>query len=116
MRNRPKLAIAVALSMIMCSWLMTATTYAISNIDYHYSKWVHVTTRMPALVEEYKSIYPYGLFLSVIASVVGVSVIAGKMKNLQAMAYSFGIIIVLHIGWFFLWLLATYIANQTFIS
>ena len=85
-------------------------------MNFCYAKWTAENITLPYLAALFKPIYNYVWILPILTALIGSLIAAKKMTRGITIAFSVSALVVIHVWWFFFWLLAIYLSNQSFIA
>ena len=114
MNTSDKWILPVATGALICSGTVAAITWGISVSNFHYAKWTTENISLPYYATLFKAIYNYAWILPLLTALLGILIIAKKITKGTTMACGITALVVIHVWWFFFWLLAIYLSNQSF--
>lgn len=116
MNNSNITVVVGAATSVICSLLVTFATTAIAHLELTYARWTRVVTQVPALVGVFKEIYGGVWLLPIGTAIVAYCVVGKRIVRPEIAVSCISALVILHVVWFFFWLLALYLANQSFVS
>ncbi len=102
--------------LFVCSLIMAFVTFAISRAEFNYSLWVAGPRGKcpPFMTDLLMSSYWAVWLLPAATFFVGALALARKIVSEFWLNVWIAVLGVLHVGWFFFWLLGLYLVNQSF--
>ena len=108
--------VAKAVTAVICSLLVISATTAMAHVELNYAKWTRTVTQPPPLVGLFKQLYGVAWLLPIGTAMVAYCVVAKRIIRPETTAWCISALVILHVIWFLLWVLAFYLANQSFVS
>jgi hypothetical protein len=100
---------AFAISCIFCLGIT-----CISLIEFHWAKWTRSNHPLPMIASTFRSVYLAGLGLPFLTAFMVRLPDSASHSALRSL-HLFGLVTFLHMFWFFFWLVAMYLLNQTLV-
>jgi hypothetical protein len=111
-----KWVLPIAIGAFICSGIMAYVIDGVSMVNFHYATRVIETTHFPYPVILFKPVYNYVWLLPVLTALFGTLIVTHKITGETMIASIISVLIVIHVCWFFFWLVAIYLSNQSFIA
>ena len=113
-RGRPPWVIVALAAATLASFTLTAVLVGISDLEFHHALWTkNVEFRPPAIVEAFRSLYPWFKALPWVTLLIDLALIFGRLRRV-VMSLCVSVIVLVHLVFVLFWLMAVYFANQSF--
>lgn len=102
---------------VMCSLIMAYVTFGIAELEFHWALWTRKESHaLPFITSWLRQVYWVVWLLPAVTLITGALFLMGKIRGEVWVAASIACVLVLHVAWFFFWLLGLYLANQSFVA